>query len=334
MPRYSKKITVISLLLITGVFLGIWFYLSIYDYGTWSISIYQGPSIFNLKPHDKIKKHPILSAANVTDVDAKGVADPFMIRYRDRWFLFFEVIDKKLHKGRIGLATSQEGTAWNYEKIVIDENFHLSYPYVFQWGKKIYLIPESKAAGAIRLYTATEFPYKWKHECDIIKGMFQDPSICFKDNKFWLFTLNDKDQLVLFFADSLIGPWMEHPKSPLISNDMNISRPGGRLLILEDKLIRFAQDCDPDYGNSVRVFEIDLLSTTEYAEHELTNSPLLAGTGSGWNRDGMHHVDLLQISNNDWIASVDGKKYEREFSLIHGIKKGKRIIKSLWKNAY
>ncbi len=50
------------------------------------------------------------------------------------------------------------------------------------------------------------------------------------------------------------------------------------------------------------------MTTTEYKEHEIDESPVLIGTGSGWNADGMHHIDPHQKGENKWIACVDGSE--------------------------
>jgi hypothetical protein len=36
-------------------------------------------------------------------------------------------------EGEIGLATSEDGLKWDYKQVVLNEPFHLSYPYVFEW---------------------------------------------------------------------------------------------------------------------------------------------------------------------------------------------------------
>src|SRR6266568_314244 len=63
--------------------------------------------------------------------------------------------------------------------------------------------------------------------------------------------------------------------------------------------------CQPSYGMSVRTFEIVELSARGYAEVEV-NGLTLAGSGRGWNRSGMHHIDLHQLENGSWMACVDG----------------------------
>ena len=62
--------------------------------------------------------------------------------------------------GDIGLAVSDDGINWSYKQIVLDEPFHMSYPYVFKWQEDFYMIPESQEANSVRLYRALDFPTK------------------------------------------------------------------------------------------------------------------------------------------------------------------------------
>ena len=66
-----------------------------------------------------------------------------MVRMKDVWYLFFEVMNSKSGKGEIGLAISKDCRAWTYQNIVLKEEFHLSYPYVFESDGDYYMIPES-----------------------------------------------------------------------------------------------------------------------------------------------------------------------------------------------
>ncbi len=124
----------------------------------WSIGIYIGDSPFDLKPPKGVR-NPVLTREDVSDVTAAVVADPFMLRVSDTWFMFFEVFNWKANKGEIGLATSCDGMNWAYQQIVIAERFHLSYPYVFEWMNEYYLIPESHQAGSVRLYKGPWRPH-------------------------------------------------------------------------------------------------------------------------------------------------------------------------------
>lgn len=273
----------------------------------WSISIYTGSNPYNFTPHPLTENLPVLTADKVTDVPAGFVADPFMLQYRNEWFMFFEVLNLSSGQGDIGLAHSRNGLDWKYEQIVIDEPFHLSYPYVFKSHSTFYMIPESREGHAVKLYKAIEFPTKWQFICDLIVGDFADPSIIEKDNIWWLFVLKESNSLALYYSENLTGSYHEHPKSPIIINDSNISRPGGRMIIVNNKVIRYVQDDDPEYGNSLRVFRINTLTTVDYTQEEILRKPILSGSGHGWNSIGMHHIDPHQKNQNDWIACVDGK---------------------------
>jgi hypothetical protein len=274
---------------------------------TWSIAMYSGESPLHMAAASGAS-NPVVSAATVTDVPARFVADPFMINVDGLWHMFFEVLNNHSNKGDIGRATSRDGLTWHYERIVLQEPFHLSYPYVFQWNDDFYMIPETLGANAVRLYRATSFPDQWTLVKDLISGPHADPSIFQHDEQWWLFTCptpHKHDTLALYSADDPASTWTEHPSSPIIAGNKSIARPGGRVLDYNGRLLRFTQDCYPTYGKQVRAFEITELTPTTYKEHEVKESPVLIPDGSSWNASGMHHIDA-HFANGSWLACVDG----------------------------
>ena len=294
----------------------------------WSIGVYQGRSPFELAP--AAVAQPVLTAECVTDVVAAFVADPFWLRDPQagapgRWHMFFEVMNWRANKGEIGLATSDDGLAWRYEQIVLAEEFHLSYPHVFTAAENtetvpatsadgIYMVPESFQDESVRLYRARRFPYEWEHVGTLLSGgYYVDSSLFFHGGAWWLFSETGKgtdDTLRLFYADSLQGPWREHPQSPVVSGNSSISRPAGRVLVMHEKIVRFAQNCSAEYGTDVRAIEIARLARTEYEERTLSIAPVLDPSGRGWNAAGMHHIDAIERGPGDWLAAVDGWRVE------------------------
>lgn len=282
----------------------------------WSIGIYTGQSPLRLSSPQTIR-NPVLSAEDVTDVPAKFVADPFMIRRDATWYMFFEVFNSKSNRGEIGIASSNDGLHWTYLKIVLAEPFHLSYPYVFKFGDTYYMIPESGQARSVRLYKSEDFPVKWIFVGNLLAGKdYADSSVFRYRDKWWLFTEPRpyvNDTLSLYYADSLEGPWREHPKSPIVTENPHAARPAGRVGNFGDKLIRFAQDDRPSYGTQVWAFEIMELTPTSYKERKASAFPIIKPGEEGWNRRGMHHLDPHWISGDEWIACVDG--FQRRWGL-------------------
>jgi len=280
------------------------------QYDVWSIGMYGGDSLLQLRSHPRVA-NPVLSRDDVNDAAASFVADPFMIHEGGRWFMFFEVLNWRTNKGEIGLATSDDGLDWRYEQIVLAEQFHLSYPYVFKHESNYFMIPEARQSRSVRLYRAAKFPNQWTLEATLLDDVdFVDASVFRHDGRWWMFVGDNTgaghDTLRLFAAESLTTTWNEHPASPLVQGNPQIARPGGRVLVVGQQIIRFAQNCQTEYGLDVRAFELMHLSTSEYRERPLASAPLLAAGNETWNAGGMHHIDAHPLADGTWLACVDG----------------------------
>lgn len=207
------------------------------------------------------------------------------------------------------MARSLDTKRWTYDRIILDEPFHLSYPYVFKWQDQVYLIPESFEANSIRLYRAVNFPTQWEFVTTLIDNIARvDNSIAYYHDTWWLFAAaTSNDALHLYFADDLLGPWQEHPQSPIVENNAHIARPSGRVIVAEDRLYRYTMDVNPDVGTHlIWAFEVFELSKTTYAERRVRDVPILQASGNGWNGQAMHQIDPHQIAPDRWLAVVDG----------------------------
>ncbi|GHA04407.1 hypothetical protein GCM10008090_12210 [Arenicella chitinivorans] len=278
----------------------------------WTIGLVGGATPLSLEP---APNNPIITAEMVTDVAAEFVADPFLTRANGQWYLFFETQPSAVTSGSppppgvIGVAQSTDLTAWKYLGTVLAEPWHLSYPYVFELNDIHYMIPETLGANCVRLYESQAFPFNWQPVADLVAGQHADPSLFYVDQTWWLFTCPkpaEHNELALYFASDLVGPWKPHPMNPLLSDDAHNARPAGRVLTWQGRLFRFAQDCWPRYGTQVRMFEILEITTDNYREQEVPQSPILTPSGNGWNGRNMHHIDLHCVDANHWIACVDG----------------------------
>ena len=276
----------------------------------WSIGIYEGETPFELRPMHGVK-NPVITFRDVKDIDAEFVADPFMATEGGKWYMFFEVLNKKTKKGEIAFAIrGNHFGEWVYEKVVITEPFHLSYPYVFKWNDDWYMVPESYQASSVRLYKAKRFPTDWVFVGTILSGdEYLDSSLFWYRGKWWLFTTVKRDEtlLRLFYSERLDGEWREHALSPVVKNTPRRARSGGRIIFVDGRPIRFGQDDSMGYGYQDLAYEILEISERTYSERLVTKHPIVVASGEGWNNRGMHHIDAHAGPEGGWIACVDGK---------------------------
>jgi hypothetical protein len=275
----------------------------------WSIGIYCGETPFSLHPFEGVC-NPVLTHEHVTDFPASFVADPFMVERDGTWHMFFEVMHAVTRRGAIGLAVSSDLTTWVYQQIVLQEPFHLSYPYVFEWQGEYFMTPETLGAGAVGLYRADPFPTRWVREGDLVQGVLADPSPFRHRDGWWMFACGTPyrhDSLRLYFSRHLDHGWQESQLSPLVSGNSRIARPAGRVTPWEEGVIRYAQDCYPTYGTQVRAFLLDDLASGTHLEVELSQQ-VLTPDAALWTSSGMHHADPHCIRTSLWMACVDGSQ--------------------------
>jgi hypothetical protein len=271
----------------------------------WSIGLYRGAAPLALAPHGP--NPVVLRGEDVTDVSSDFVADPFQLTAGGTHFLFFEIWNRARQRGEIACAASRDLSAWQYDRVVLSEPFHLSYPCVFASGSDIFMIPETREARSVRLYRADAFPHRWRFVRELLHGDFADATALEHGGRWWLFVHRGLDELRLYSAPGLHDEFAEHPASPIVAGNRRLSRPAGRLLAHDGRLLRFSQDAWPNYGTRVRALQIDQLSVEAYAEHELPDSPILDASGNGWNALGMHHVEYVPRPDGTWLALVDGQ---------------------------
>ena len=113
--------------------------------------------------------------------------------------------------------------------------------------------------------------------------------------------------LKLYYADDLLGQWIEHPMSPIVSNNSEISRPAGRIRQIDGRPIRFAQDCTVTYGHNVSAIQIESLTKDCYVEAKIQhNQDYLFELGTlSFNQVGMHHLDCIMSDDSHCQACVD-----------------------------
>ncbi len=203
--------------------------------------------------------------------DGSGWADPFIFVTGEGTFLFIEEIPPS-GRGVISVLKRRQDGTWSAPRRVLEEPFHLSYPQVFAHDGEIYMVPESAQAGRVGLYRAKEFPGGWELECELLSNVpAVDATLFERDGRWWMFVNlrapggSSWDELHLYSAPDLRGPYTPHPLNPVVS-DVRRARPAGRIFERGGKLYRPGQDCSGWYGKALSLMEIKQLDEKGYAE--------------------------------------------------------------------
>ncbi|KAG0573241.1 hypothetical protein KC19_VG161200 [Ceratodon purpureus] len=299
--------------------------------GSWSIGVYHGTSPFALKPIEMSNfrnnqtaawpaANPVFSCASVTDMNypSNFVADPFLFIQGSKLYLFYETKNSITMQGDIGVAeSSDQGVTWTYVGIALDEEWHISYPQVFDYDSEVYMMPESSNHGDLRLYKAVEFPLQWTFHKTLIDQPLVDASMVKYNDEFWLFASNHhhfgsrkNGHLEIWVAPSPFGPWKGHAQNPVKNGPRNIgARNGGVPFSHEGKLYRLGQDCGETYGHRLRVFDVVTLTDENYHEVEVPLNLEQSNKGrNAWNGKRSHHMNAHQLPSGKWIAVVDGDR--------------------------
>ena len=281
---------------------------------------------FSLNPSDFTTIKEIIADKNSVIINA----DPFLYANGDFIYLFYE--EKKVKTpGIIKMAKSRDLSNWITPVAVLEENFHLSFPFVFNDCGNNYMIPESNDAQSIRLYISDDNLVEWKLERIILQGeKYRDSSIVVKDGVFYLFTTvmqHNKFALKLFYADTLESRWVEHPASPLAVG-MNTGRNGGSIICDSNRLFRPIQKSQNYYGEGLSIAEITVLSRCAYSERILENN-VFSKAGSFYKHGG-HHLSIVKFKDK-YCMATDRVAYLYVFdSFCNGVKRDlKKILRQL-----
>jgi hypothetical protein len=230
-------------------------------------------------------------------------ADPFPVRSADGDIVFVEEYLDAERRGRITVVTLDDSArGWSATRPVLDLPTHLSYPFVFRWEGSWYLLPEQAATGGLDLYVSDRFPESWRWHSRILDIPAADATLEEIDGRWWMFAATavesgaPADQLLLFHAESPLGPWIPHAWNPVVS-DVRTARSAGRLQHRDGRWYRVAQDGSASYGYAIYVLRIDRLDLDGYQESvvdviEPDWEPGLRGTHTLNTDQGLTAVDV------------------------------------------
>jgi hypothetical protein len=200
-------------------------------------------------------------------------ADPFPVQRDGRNYIFFEELPGPRERGHISvIEVDRQGRA-SQPTVVLERDYHLSYPFLVEDGGELYMIPESYGNGTIEIYRCVEFPGKWRRERVLLDGLLAvDATVHHDDGRWWMFAnvaadgAEVNDELHVFTSDKLLGDWKPLAKNP-VKSDVRGSRPAGKLFTQGGRLYRPSQVCAPIYGAGIALQRVTRLDEN-YEEQE------------------------------------------------------------------
>lgn len=276
--------------------------------GGWSIGYNYYDSIpSKINPEENY----IFSIEKLTKISDSTVflADPFFLKEKDTSYIFFEYQMKK-PGADIAVMKSANGLDFKFDRVVLDENFHLSYPQVFKYKDAYYMLPETGKAHNVLLYKAHNFPYDWRICDTLVKNKsLKDPSIYLSDSLNFLVASDDKLNLYMYNSDSLFGKW-ELNKHKSIVKIGSEARAGGRIFVNKNNKITLPlQNCTEGYGFGISLYELNFDDQGNY-DIELSNKFFLKASDKMYEfAGGMHQLDIQKIDDKYFIV-YDGKIIE------------------------
>jgi hypothetical protein len=259
-------------------------------------NVFNRQSVWSVSYIDKMWQGCVLSKGTVIkNPKNRFFADPFVIKKDGKVVCFVEDYSYIEKKGKITAIEIIDKDRYKVLGDAIKEEFHMSFPYVFEYMGELYMVPETISAKSIRLYKCTDFPLKWDYQHDLMENVSAVDTMIFKyKNNWWLFTNLSKHHkkdhcsaLYIYKSNSpLSQEWEEHNGNPVVF-DSRIGRNGGLLVDKNGDFIRSRQGqgfCA--YGQKLTLAKITELSQKSFSEEEICSlEPIYSD-----HVDGVHHI--------------------------------------------
>ena len=233
----------------------------------------------------------------------RSIADPFLFKKNENNYLFVEDFSFKKNKGVISCFELNNKDC-NFLGEVIEEKFHLSFPFIFEFENQIYMCPETCKKKEIRLYQCIDFPKKWEFKMTLIKDILAVDTLIFSKNDIWWMLTNaskiddqEFSELSIYYSKEgpLTDKWIAHKSNPIYV-DPHKARNGG-ILFKRDKIYRINQKNGFNiYGKEFNINEILTINVDTF------NEKLISKVKPNFFKNivGTHH-----LNNNEEFITID-----------------------------
>lgn len=242
-------------------------------------------------------------------------ADPIPFEWNKEKYIFVEAYSKWQEKGNIKVLKLGENGYLQKRSKIIEEPFHMSFPSIFEYKKRIYMIPECSQSGQLRIYLMNDDIENWElyYSCDVDRCIVDSVVLLQEDSILILSSLiNNTNEhqagLVAYRIENLEN--VQRLSIHEVWADTNFKydkRNGGMLFTEKGYLLRVVQHSTKDvYGKFISINRILKCDDNEIKEEvikkiDITDIPInlpqfiyrLWGTHTYGKINGLEVYDIL-----------------------------------------
>ena len=229
-------------------------------------------------------------------------ADPFLIEYEGLLYIFAEVYSYKTLRGSIGYCT-YDGANFSDWCVVISDDTHYSYPYIFERDDEIFMMPENGDNNGVSLYKAKRFPDVWEHVKVLYEGapladttpLPNDTLLSYLD----CHSINTEETVcsLKLLKDGVIVDERKDPYEQM--------RPAGRIFEHNGEILRQAQDCSTFYGGALNFYSI------EFCDDKLPKEVLVKHINPE-----QINVDLPGLKLLNWLKGTHTYNFSEHYEVV------------------
>jgi hypothetical protein len=226
-------------------------------------------------------------------------ADPFLFESKNgRSYVFFESYSYSKRYANISVGEIIDSTVGNVN-VALDIGNHLSYPFLYEHNRSLYMLPESVSTKSLDIYRCEEFPDKWVKFRTLFSGVsMADPTLLEHDGYVWLFVneahskFNDHNSCLYvyrFDGYDFCG-LTPHKKNPVLINSDGARSAGP--IYFDKELDAYVRPCQRNirgvYGYGISLKKIVKLNIDDYLEEDIS----VVGPNFIEDIIGVHHIDV------------------------------------------
>ncbi len=203
-------------------------------------------------------------------------ADPFPLQHGGKNYLLVEEYPYAAGKGHLTCLSLDEKLAVASADRILAMGTHQSFPFVFEYGGRTYLVPETHQARSIDLFAMGASPREWILKRRMLYGIDAADTVLFRRGDLWWLITSVQEQgkpnrhLEIYHSrDLLDGEFKPHPvnaEKRYQTAGHGTGRNAGSYIRLPQGLVRPMQSSVNHYGEGMQLMLITRLDPDRFEE--------------------------------------------------------------------